>query len=271
MIIKIFSKLFTFFRKLIVWTILRVIILIFIIFFTIVCYFYFKIPPMESLLDARDQGSVTLLDKNGDIFARRGKQFEGSLRSETISPTLKNAIISVEDKNFYKHFGISPRGILGAIIINIREGRGPFQGHGGSTITQQVAKLLCLLQSDKKIEQECRKATLQRKFMEIPFSVAMELKYSKNEILSVYLNRVYLGAGSFGFEAASQRYFNKSAREVNLAEAAMLAGLLKAPSRFAPTTNLKLAVDRASTVLNLMSKEGYIKEKDKIIAEKKSC
>ena len=267
MIIKIFSKLFTFIRKLIIWTILRVIILICIIFFTIVCYFYFKIPPMEYLLDARDQGSVTLLDKNGDIFAWRGKQFEGSLRSETISPILKKAIISVEDKGFYKHIGISLRGILGAIIINLREGRGPFQGHGGSTITQQVAKLLCLLQSEKKIEQECRRATLARKLMEIPFSIAMELKYSKNEILSVYLNRVYLGAGSFGFEAASQRYFNKSAKVVNLAESAMLAGLLKAPSRFAPTRNLDLAVDRASIVLNLMFKEGYITEKDKIIAE----
>ena len=103
--------------------------------------------------------------------------------------------------------------------------------------------------------------------MEIPFSVAMELKYSKNEILSVYLNRVYLGAGSFGFEAASQRYFNKSAIVVKFAESAMLAGLLKAPSRFAPTRNLDLAVDRASIVLNLMFKEGYITEKDKIIAE----
>ena len=107
MIIKILSKLFTFIRKLIIWTILRVIILMCIIFFTIVCYFYFKIPPMEYLLDARDQGSVTLLDKNGDIFAWRGKQFEGSLRSETISPILKKAIISVEDKGFYKHVGIS--------------------------------------------------------------------------------------------------------------------------------------------------------------------
>ena len=89
------------------------------------------------------------------------------------------------------------------IAINLKEGRGPLQGHGGSTITQQVAKLLCLLQSQNKVEQECRKASLARKIMEIPFSIAMEIKYSKDEILSVYLNRVYLGAGSFGFEAAS--------------------------------------------------------------------
>ncbi|MFL2802917.1 MAG: transglycosylase domain-containing protein [Paracoccaceae bacterium] len=223
---------------------------------------------MENLLDARDRGSVTLLDKNGDIFAWRGKQFVGSLRSETVSPTLKKAIISVEDKGFYKHLGISIRGILGAIVINLKEGRGPLQGHGGSTITQQVAKLLCLLQSQNKVEQECRKATLARKLMEIPFSIAMEIKYSKDEILSVYLNRVYLGAGSYGFEAASQRYFNKSARVVNLAESAMLAGLLKAPSRFAPTRNLKMATERASTVLSLMVKEGYITNKDKKVAEK---
>ena len=96
----------------------------------------------------------------------------------------------------------------------------------------------------------------------------MEIKYSKDEILSVYLNRVYLGAGSFGFEAASQRYFNKSARVVNLAESAMLAGLLKAPSRFAPTRNLKLAVARASTVLNLMFKEEYILIEIKLLLKK---
>ena len=264
----LFRNIFIFSRKLIIWMVLRIFILMLIIFITLVGFFYFQIPTMENLLDARDRGSVTLLDKNGDIFAWRGKQFEGSLRSETVSPILKKAIISVEDKGFYNHFGISIRGILGAIAINLKEGRGPLQGHGGSTITQQVAKLLCLLQSQNKVEQECRKASLARKIMEIPFSIAMEIKYSKDEILSVYLNRVYLGAGSFGFEAASQRYFNKSARVVNLAESAMLAGLLKAPSRFAPTRNLKIATERASTVLSLMLKEGYITDRDKLAAEK---
>ena len=91
-----------------------------IIFITLVGFFYYQIPTMENLLDARDRGSVTLLDKNGDIFAWRGKQFEGSLRSETVSPILKKAIISVEDKGFYKHFGISIRGIIGAIAINLK-------------------------------------------------------------------------------------------------------------------------------------------------------
>jgi len=224
-------------------------------------------PTMEGLLDARDRGSVTLVDKNGDVFAWRGKQFEGSLRSETVSPILKKAIIAVEDRRFLKHFGISPTGILGAMRINLKEGRGPFQGHGGSTITQQVAKLLCLLQDERKEEIECRRATMARKIMEIPFAIAMEIKYSKEEILSIYLNRVYLGAGSYGFEAASQRYFNKSAREVNLSESAMLAGLLKAPSRLAPTKDMKKATKRASLVLKLMEKEGHISYKERMIAE----
>ena len=157
------------------------------LFATLVAYFFFQIPSMEDLLDARDRGSVTLVDKNEDVFAWRGKQFEGSLRSETVSPLLKKAIIAVEDRGFLRHFGISPRGILGAIRINLKEGRGTFQGHGGSTITQQVAKLLCLLQYQNKNETECRKATIARKLMEIPFSVAMEFKYSKAEILSIYL------------------------------------------------------------------------------------
>ena len=261
------QKLVSLFRKLVLWLFLRIGLLFLLIFSTLVCYFYFQMPTMEGLLDARDRGSVTLVDKNGDVFAWRGKQFEGSLRSETVSPILKKAIIAVEDRRFLKHFGISPTGILGAMRINLKEGRGPFQGHGGSTITQQVAKLLCLLQDERKEEIECRRATMARKIMEIPFAIAMEIKYSKKEILSIYLNRVYLGAGSYGFEAASQRYFNKSAREVNLSESAMLAGLLKAPSRLAPTKDMKKATKRASLVLKLMEKEGHISYKERMIAE----
>ena len=234
----------------------------------IVGYFYFQLPPMEILLDARDRGSVTLKDRDGNIFAWRGKQFEGSLRSETVSPALLKAIISVEDRRFYQHFGISPRGILGAVRINLSEGRGPFKGHGGSTITQQVAKLLCLLQAVERSERECRRPTIARKLLEIPFSFAMELRYSKSEILSIYLNRAYLGSGSYGFEAASQRYFGKSARDVNIAESAMLAGLLKAPTRLAPTNNLLRAQNRAALVIELMKREGYLNTTEVKLARK---
>ncbi|MXU64872.1 transglycosylase domain-containing protein [Oceanomicrobium pacificus] len=219
-------------------------------------YYYFKLPPMETLLDGRAGGSVTMLDHRGKVFAWRGQQFDGSLRAETVSPVLRNAVIATEDKRFYRHFGISPRGIAGAIRINLSEGRGPLEGHGGSTITQQVAKLLCL--GEDGTEAECRRQSLARKIKEVPFSMAMELKYDKNGILSIYLNRAYLGAGAHGFEAAAQRYFNKSARDVTAAEAAMLAGLLTAPTRYAPTTNLERSQARAETVVGLMETQGYL-------------
>ena len=165
-------------------------------------------------------------------------------------------IVATEDKRFYSHLGVSPRGIASAIRINLREGRGPLSGHGGSTLTQQVAKLLCL--GDDLPEAECRQQTIMRKIREIPYSVAMELKYRKDDILSIYLNRAYLGAGSYGFEAASQRYFGISAREVNVSQAAMLAGLLTAPSRYAPTGNLQRAQDRSALVIRLMQEQGYL-------------
>jgi len=219
-------------------------------------YYYINLPPMEEFLDGRERGSVVLLDRNAKVFAWRGEQFDGSLRSTTVSSHLKNAIIATEDKRFYGHLGISPRGIASAIRINLREGRGPLSGHGGSTITQQVAKLLCL--GEDMEEAECRRNSMWRKIVEVPYSVAMELKYEKDGILSIYLNRAYLGAGAQGFEAAAQRYFNKSAREVNIAESAMLAGLLTAPTRYAPTNNLERAQDRAAIVIGLMQDQGYI-------------
>ncbi len=237
-------------------------------------YYYSKLPPVTDLLDARTRGSVTMMDRNGDVFAWRGEQFGGQITTDTVAPVLRQAVIATEDKRFYDHLGISPRGIAGAIRINLREGRGPLQGHGGSTITQQVAKLLCLGvpfdpdsgQSESEYESDCRRGSMWRKIKEMPFAFAMEMKYSKDEILTIYLNRAYLGAGARGFEAASQRYFGKSAAEVNAAEAAMLAGLLVAPSRYAPTANLRRAQDRASVVLGLMAEQGYISDMDAQVA-----
>ena len=219
-------------------------------------YYYVTLPAMEDQLDGRAGGSVILLDRDREVFAWRGEQFDGSLRAGTVSPHLKNAVVATEDKRFYSHFGLSPRGIAGAIKINLSEGRGPLSGHGGSTLTQQVAKLLCL--GEDLPEAECRQQTVWRKIKEIPYSFAMELKYEKDDILSIYLNRAYLGGGAQGFEAAAQRYFGKSARELNVAESAMLAGLLKAPSRYAPTNNLQRAQDRSSVVIGLMQAQGYI-------------
>ena len=229
-------------------------------------YYYVQMPDVSEVYDGRAQGSVTMLDRYGDPFAWRGEQFGGEIDLETASEHLANAVVATEDRRFWRHLGVSPRGIASAIRINLREGRGPLSGHGGSTITQQVAKLLCLgvgydadqWDSEAAYEADCRRTTIWRKIQEMPFSFAMELRYSKEEILSIYLNRAYLGAGARGFEAAAQRYFNVSAAELNAQQSAMLAGLLVAPSYYAPTRNLERAQERANLVLNLMEEQGYL-------------
>jgi 1A family penicillin-binding protein len=229
-------------------------------------YQYVNLPEVSALLDGRARGSVTLLDEKGEVFAWRGDQFGGVVTTETVSRHLKNAIVATEDKRFYRHFGISPRGIASAVRINLSEGRGPLSGHGGSTITQQTAKLLCLGQvydpdvweSERAYEADCRQGSLWRKATEAVYAMAMEAKYTKDEILSIYMNRAYMGGGAYGAEAAAQRYFGKSANQVSAAEGAMIAGLLTAPSSLAPTNNLKRSQDRAATVLRLMNEQGYL-------------
>ena len=230
-----------------------------------VFYFHSLLPDSSELIDTRVRGSVVLLDRNNEVFAWRGDQF-AAIGAGHASPNIINAVVAAEDRSFHRHFGISLRGIVGAMIINLREGRGPFSGHGGSTITQQVSKLLCLGahhdpdsgQSEIDFERGCRKSSIWRKIREIPFAVALELKYSKEEILTIYLNRVYLGSGATGFEAASQRYFGKSIRVVTAPEAAMLAGLLAAPSTYSPTRDLSLSRTRANLVIERMHRQGYL-------------
>lgn len=230
-------------------------------------YFHAQLPSdVMALVDGRTRGSVTMLDRDSRTFAWRGDVFGGVVTAGSVSPYLKDAVIATEDRRFERHLGISPRGIAGAIRINLSEGRGPLDGHGGSTITQQVAKLLCLgepfdparWESEAAYERDCRRTTLWRKIKEVPFAFALESRYSKDEILSIYLNRAYMGAGARGFAAAAQRYFGKTAADLTPAEAAMLAGLLRAPSYFAPTNSLSRARERASVVLGLMRDEGYL-------------
>ena len=240
-----------------------------------VAYYLTSLPPIEELIDGRARGSVTLLDREGEVFAWRGDQFGGMITTDTVSPHLKNAVVATEDKRFYYHVGVDPIGIASAVRINLSEGRGPLEGHGGSTITQQVAKLLCVGtpfdarggQTEAEYEAECRQSTLWRKITEATYALAMELKYSKDEILTIYMNRVFLGAGSRGFEAASQRYFGKSAAEVSPAEAALLAGLLVAPSRYAPTNNLTRSQNRAGVIIDLMEAQGLLSATDAAIAK----
>jgi len=229
-------------------------------------YFFSSLPPVEALLDARARGSVTLLDRDGQVFAWRGEQFGGQITADSVSPNLRNAIVATEDRRFYHHFGMSPRGIASAVKINLSEGRSALSGHGGSTITQQTAKLLCLgvdydpevWKSEADYEADCREGSVWRKVKEAVYAFGLEARYSKDEILTIYMNRAFLGAGSRGFEAAAQRYFGKSTTQVSPAEAAMLAGLLVAPTRYAPTNDLERSQRRALTVLRLMEEQGFL-------------
>lgn len=207
-------------------------------------YYASRLPPLEALLDGREGGSVTLADARGEVFAWRGEQYRVT-RADQVSPHLVNAIIATEDRRFRWHFGVDLRGTARAALVNLRAGQ---TVQGGSSLTQQAAKLIWFDNT----------RTLERKIKEIPAALALEWAFTKDEILSIYLNRAYLGAGATGFEAASQRYFGKSAAEVTPAEAAMLAGLLRAPSRFAPTNNLDLAQERALTIVGLMEDQGYL-------------
>jgi len=239
-----------------------------------VAYVYTTLPEYQALMDGRARGSVTLLDREGDVFAWRGDQFGGVVTAETVSPHLRNAVIATEDRRFYMHPGVDPIGIASAIRINLSEGRGPFSGNGGSTITQQTAKLLCFgvdydeseWSSEAEYVTDCRRTSLWRKAKEAVYALAMEAKYTKDQILSVYLNRAYLGGGAYGAEAAAQRYFGKSAANLNPAEGAMVAGLLTAPSTLAPTANLERSQNRASVVISLMRRQGYLSDQEAAVA-----
>ena len=163
------------------------------------------------------------------------------------------AFVAIEDRRFYQHYGVDPLGIGRALIANILH-RGVSQG--GSTITQQLAKNLFLTQE----------RTLTRKLQEVMLALWLERKFSKTQILELYLNRVYFGSGAYGIEQASLHYFGKSARQIGVAEAAMLAGLVKSPSRLAPTRDFDAAEQRAKLVLAAMTELHFINETNERVA-----
>ena len=208
-----------------------------------------RLPAAAELLDGRERGSITVLDSEGVVIGVRGQRFR-RLSTEDAAPALIDAVLSIEDRRFYWHPGVDPIGLVRALVANMRAGR---TVQGGSSIPQQVAKL-AFLSPDRTVE---------RKLREAPLAVALEWRFTKDEVLSIYMNRVYLGAGAFGFEAAARRYFGVSADKLSTAEAAMLAGLLRAPSRWSPSSNREGAVARAEVVLNAMWDAGRIDEAER--------
>jgi penicillin-binding protein 1A len=191
--------------------------------------------------------AVTFLDRYGNEIGTRGIRHNDSVPLDQFPDHLIKAVIATEDRRFYDHFGIDVPGIMRAMVTNARAG-GVVQG--GSSITQQLAKNLFLT----------NKRTLERKIKEAFLALWLESRLTKNEILKLYLDRAYMGGGAFGVDAAARYYFNKSARDVDLAEAAMLAGLFKAPTKYSPNVNLPAARARANVVLDRLVESGFMTE-----------
>lgn len=215
----------------------------------IVGYYASKLPQSSSWAIPDRPPNARIVSADGELVANRGVTGGAAMRLDEMSPYIPMAVIAVEDRRYKSHFGFDPIGFTRAMVRNLMAGR---LVEGGSTITQQLAKNLFLEPS----------RTIERKVQELIIALWLESKYDKDEILELYLNRVYFGSGAYGVDAAARRYFSKSARDVNLAEAATLAGLLKAPSRLSPAKNPKLAEARAQVVLTTMLRSQFITDRE---------
>jgi penicillin-binding protein 1A len=210
-------------------------------------YYASQLPPIDQLAVPKRPPNIAILADDGTLIANRGDTGGAAVRLSELPPYLPKAFVAIEDRRFYSHFGIDPIGVARAVLRDVT-GRGGMEG--GSTLTQQLAKNLFLTQE----------RTLSRKIQEAILALWLERKYSKDQILELYLNRVYFGSGAFGVEAAAQKYFGKSARQVTLSEAAVLAGLMRSPTRLAPNRNLTAANERAAQVITAMAEQGHITE-----------
>lgn len=211
----------------------------------VVAYYARELPPIDQLAVPKRPPNIAIQAADGTLLANRGETGGRQVALKELPPYLPRAFVAIEDRRFFDHFGIDPVGITRAVVSNVMR-RGIPQG--GSTLTQQLAKNLFLTQE----------RTASRKIQEAILALWLERNYSKDQLLELYLNRVYFGAGAYGVEAAAQRYFAKPAREVTISEAAVLAGLVQAPSRLAPNRNPDGANKRAALVLAAMGETGAI-------------
>ena len=198
-----------------------------------------------ALWEVRRESSITMVDSEGQRLVVRGPRYERPVRLDELPSHVPQAFLAIEDRRFYEHDGVDRRGLMRAMMLNLQAGS---TVQGGSTLTMQLVKNLIL----------SPERTIRRKLQEIRIALTLEERLSKDEILELYLNRVYLGERAYGIEAAAQTYFDKSASELTVAEAAILAALPKAPSRLAPTDNLEAARARAEDVLQAMLDADYI-------------
>src|SRR5215469_14296933 len=214
------------------------------------------LPDTSTLTEIKRQPSISYLDRSGALVAVRGSEESPPVAIDPLPRYVPAAFIAIEDRQFYHHFGFNPWGMLRAETYNLTHHGQPLQG--GSTITQQLARNLFLTPTQ----------SIRRKAQELILAVWLETRYSKKEILALYLNRVNFGGGAYGIEAASQRYFNKPAAQLTLGEAALLAGSMKGPTRYNPAANSDRAAKRATVVINAMVSMGAVTpaQRDQVFA-----
>ena len=211
----------------------------------LVAWYAADLPDVEAALDATRRPSIRVMAADGSELATAGDLFGIPVQAHELPPAIPYAVLAIEDRRFYQHAGLDAWGLLRASVANLRAGA---IVQGGSTITQQVAKNLFLTPE----------RTLKRKVQELLLALWLERQFSKDQILALYLNRAYFGAGAWGVDAASRKYFGVPATRVSTYQAAMLAGLLRAPSRYNPRANRNLADGRARQVLISMVEAGFM-------------
>jgi len=220
------------------------------IFAAIALFYYFQGLPSLSDLETQNGKQVVQINyENGDRITNRGDVYSSVVSFYELPQNLINAVVATEDRRFFSHHGVDVFGIIRASYVNHSAGR---IVQGASTITQQLAKLIFL-----KPER-----TIKRKVQEIMLAVQLERHFTKEQILTFYLNRAYFGSGNYGIGNAAKRYFGKDVSKLNLKESALLAGLLKAPSKLSPKNNHELAEDRADVVIKAMVEAGFLNDKN---------
>jgi len=215
----------------------------------VVAYYARDLPDTKALWRNEQAPRMSLLARDGSPITVQGASKSAPVRMAALPDHVTDAILAVEDRNFYHHIGVNPVSVARAFFVNVKQGE---VRQGGSTITQQLAKNV-FLNADR---------TIKRKVQELLLALWLEQGFTKDEILTLYINRVYFGAGAYGIDAASYRYFGKSATYLSVGEAAVLAGLLKAPSRLAPTNHPEDAGRRARLVLDQMVEAGFLSARD---------
>ncbi len=220
-----------------------------IFFFMLFIYLIKDLPDISEMARNNIKPQITIRSYDGIVLAKYGDLHGNNLTYSQIPIYLSQAVIAAEDQRFYNHFGIDIFGILRAYYTNLKAGK---IVQGGSTITQQLAKIIYL----------SPERTFKRKLQEALIAIQLERQFSKEQILTMYLNRVYLGKGNYGVDAAARYYFGKYAQDLELFECAILAGMLKAPSKYAPSNNPKFSITRAHYVLHRMADEGFITVKE---------